>query len=198
MWEPLELRYAESAPPSLLPFCPPSPPSPQAALCSSKLLLHCLSALRAPPQQQQQQRLLLAPPSPYGAPRQGYSPEARTLFPATPAPKAAAGGGGSSLSPPSLLLSPASASAASASSSEAIVSACLPLTSLLATWLRGLASGNLGQCNAQAILQVSDSLCSSALLALQLSRTQLQAAGSVGTLRAVQGVMLDALPHLCR
>lgn len=152
--------------------------SSDAAVTSCKLLLHTLTALRAPSPSGLARGgsggalVLAGPPGlsaggsgtpsaalafPYGAPRQAPIPEARTLFPATPPPRtgratataSASGGAGGTPSP--------GAGAAASSVAVAALGACLPLASLLNTWLRAAASGNLGASNvpSQAALQVS-------------------------------------------
>ena len=132
----------------------------------------------------QHSQLLLAPssegrkPSPYGASKQAFVPEARNLFPATPQPKSS------------------SADRAGGQPEEGPHCATLPLCSLLASWLRSTVSGNLGRCEVQTAVQITDALCSSALLTLQLSRSLLLPASP--DTRAAQSIMLDALPNLCK
>ena len=132
-------------------------------------MVHALSSLRSPPpssagsEPQSSRRggaslLLVSAPaplsaaaaSPYGggAPCQAYVPEARNLFPATPPPKGS-GAGGSALSPST----PSFANTFS-NTSDAALSVCLPLCSLMASWLRAAAGGNLGGLDSEPVAQV--------------------------------------------
>jgi|LauGreSuBDMM15SN_2_FD.fasta_scaffold78556_2 hypothetical protein len=147
-------------------------------------MLHTLSSIRSPsrlggPQKAPQLLLEGRSHSPYGAPRQAYVPEARNLFPATPQPKSSSSGGGD----PSL-------------PEDVSLSVLLPLCSLTSTWLRSMISGNLGRCDAQTAARITDALCSSALLAMRLSRPLLLSVGH--DMQAVQSVLLGALPSLCK
>ncbi|KAG1679511.1 hypothetical protein FOA52_011111 [Chlamydomonas sp. UWO 241] len=177
----------------------------EAALTSTKLLLHALASMRGssssgPPRGGRTGLLGDGGPAggaaatqPYGAPRQAPVPEARTLFPATPASKGSRGGSSSG--------GASGGSGALSTSSSPVVAACLPLVALLARWLRAASSGNLGRLQAGVVAAVTDALAGAALLTLQQARSSLL--GGPGSepspdLRGVQSALLDALPHLCR
>ena len=114
---------------------------------------------------------------PYGAPRVAAIPEARTLFPATPSPAPRQ----------SQLTSPTS----SDPSASDLAVFLLPLCTLMSTWCRNAATGNLGMTRQilPELIEISNGIMSSVLMVL------------IPTTRGLDGALISvlsgALPHLC-
>ncbi|GAX74714.1 hypothetical protein CEUSTIGMA_g2162.t1 [Chlamydomonas eustigma] len=164
----------------------------EVAVCSCKLLLHLLGCWTPSHNSTAKNRSKSRTQLPQGGQlRPPRTPEARTLFPASPSPRRCDNSNRESI-----------AETSPTRDENLLLTLPLSVCHILTTWLRSVDEERSIGCSKLAVDQITDSLCGSALLAIKCFNNNIQAdveiPSHVLALQSLQSCIKDALPLVCR